>query len=130
MRNGEPQTLGIDDRTGREHLAGTRQGPDARGSMDAHAGIVVAFPGRDGRMQADADLRSETRSAAMLRESALDRDGALDRLSRVIERDEEPIANLLDLLPAVRFEYLTHHRVMPRQHVPPRLVSKGLDKIR
>src|SRR5918994_7515345 len=80
-------------------------------------------------MHTDAYLWCEPLSPAMLRQHALDRCGTFDRRGDVIERNEESVPRVVDLLASVRRKEPSQGIVVPPDYVVPRVVSDRLDQL-
>src|SRR6266508_680439 len=115
----------VERRPGHEDLALARESADPRGFVYADAGVVQAALHRRGFVHADAHARRETVRLAVLRQVLLDRDGAVDRGGGGVERNDEPVALMPDLLAAVRRDDAAERVVVPAHQALPGVVTDG-----
>src|SRR6266545_4711550 len=115
----------VERRPGHEDLALARESADPRGFVYADAGVVQAALHRRGFVHADAHARRETVRLAVLRQALLDRDGAVDRGGGGVERNDEPVALMPDLLAAVRRDDAAERVVVPAHQALPGVVTDG-----
>jgi hypothetical protein len=81
-------------------------------------------------MHPHSDLRRETVRRAVLGEGPLDRHGAFQCGPGVLERHEEPVPRVADLLALVLREEGAKRPVVPPDHVLPCFVPDRLDQVR
>jgi steroid delta-isomerase-like uncharacterized protein len=97
--------------------------------VDTAALIVGSLPGGFGLMDADAHPGGEAVLQTVALEGPLDLEGATDGGFGPFERDEEAVADAVDLLAAVAGEEGAQGLVVPAQQVIPRLVTQHLHEI-
>ncbi|HEV2058064.1 MAG TPA: hypothetical protein VGR11_01825 [Solirubrobacteraceae bacterium] len=78
-------------------------------------------------MKADAQSWGEAVHAAVRRERALDLDRARECIAAALERDEEAVPGVVDLLAAVAGEEVAQRLIMPPQQVRPRVIADRFD---
>src|SRR5206468_7795417 len=86
---------------GDQDLVLGRRGANAGSDVHALAGEVAALSRRLGRVQSDPNRRGKTVLATVAHEAALDVDRALDAVDGALERHEETVARVIDLVATV-----------------------------
>jgi hypothetical protein len=96
----------------REYLAPTRLGTDPGGHVDGTTAVTLVVTDRVVGVEADPHLGCEAGGAAVRCQAALDGQRTPHRRRRILERDEEAVAGVVDLLAGVGGELRPQSRVV------------------
>jgi hypothetical protein len=118
-----PEACCICSLEAREDLISAGEGGNARRLMDAAAAEGATRANGIGDVDANADPWRESMLPTVGSEHALHFNRTADRRRSGVERDEESITGMVDLVAVVLHKELAQCRVVPAKEVCPRLVA-------